>query len=375
MKVLFTCGGTAGHINPAIAAARLVKERHPEAEVLFVGAERGMENQLVPREGYDLRTVNIMRFQRSISLFSLKYNLKTLYHLPASRRQAKAILREFQPDLVLGTGGYASYPVVREAAKLHIPCAIHESNAVPGLTTKMLANVADRILVGFEESRQYYKHPDRVVVTGTPVRGDFFELNRAQARAQLGITDEKPLVLSYFGSLGARDMNRQMAEFMRLECKMEPFHHIHATGKAGYEWMPDHLKSLGVDLDAHPGVQMREYLYNMSVVMAAADVVICRAGASTISELTALSKPAILIPSPNVTGNHQEKNARVLEKRGAAMVFLESESSGNLLFEETYRLLTDPERLRKMREAAGAVSAPDAAQRIYSVMIELMGKA
>ena len=372
MNVLFTCGGTAGHINPAIAAARLLSQRHPEANILFVGAHRGMENELVPREGYPLKTVEVMRFQRSLSWFAIRYNAKTLYHLPKSKRQAKQILKEFQPDLVVGTGGYASYPVVREAARQNIPTVIHESNAVPGLTTKMLAKVADRIMVGFEDSRSYYPHPERVIVTGTPVRGDFFTRTRTEARQELGLLDDRPLVLSYFGSLGAREMNRQMAEFIRLECQTDAFYHIHGAGNAGYQWMPELVRSLGVDLNQHPNIQLKEYIYNMSTVMAAADFVICRAGASTISEITALAKPCILIPSPNVAGNHQEKNARVLEKRGAAALFLESECSGQRLFETTQRLLTQPEERMAMSHASSAVSVADAAERMYQVMMELM---
>ena len=331
-----------------------------------------MENELVPREGYPLETVEIMRFQRTFSWFSVKYNMKTLYHLPRSRRQAKRIVQAFQPDLVVGTGGYASYPVVREAARQGIPTAIHESNAVPGLTTKMLAKVADRIMVGFEESRLHYQRPERVVVTGTPVRSDFFARTRTEARAELGLADDRPLILSYFGSLGAREMNRQMADFIRMECKREPFHHIHGAGSAGYEWMPELIRSLGVDLTQHPSVRLEEYIYHMAVVMAAADLIICRAGASTISEVTALAKPAIFIPSPNVTGNHQEKNARVLERRGAAIVFPEAECSGAKLFETADRLLADEQRLTEMKQAAGAISAADAAERMYQVMMELL---
>ena len=200
MKILFTCGGTAGHINPAVALARLFQERSG-AEVLFVGAKGGMEERLVPKEGFALETVTISSFWRSVSPASIKHNLTTVRNLSVSRKEANRILDDFQPDLVVGTGGYASYPVVHEAAKRGIPTAVHDSNAVPGLTTKRLAKVADRVMVGYEASRAHYQHPERVVVTGTPVRGDFFKLDRQQARAALGITDDRPLVLSYWGSL------------------------------------------------------------------------------------------------------------------------------------------------------------------------------
>lgn len=372
MRVLFACGGTAGHINPAIAAARLIESRNKGARILFVGAERGMENQLVPREGYPLKTVKITRFQRSISLASLSYNLKTLHYLSTSRRQARAILEEFKPDLVVGTGGFASYPVVREAARRGIPTAIHESNAVPGLTTKMLSRSAGRVMVGFEESRVHYRHPDRVVVTGTPVRAEFFSRTRAEARAELGLWEDKPLVLSYFGSLGARDMNRIMAEFIRRESRDKPFYHMHAAGSGGFATMKDQIQKMGIDLVHIPEITLKEYIYNMAQVMAAADLVICRAGASTISELTALSKPAVLFPSPNVTGDHQVKNAGVLRQRGAAIVFSETDCSGDLLFEEVAGLLSHRERLRDMQKKAGAVSVPDAAERMYEVMMDLL---
>jgi UDP-N-acetylglucosamine--N-acetylmuramyl-(pentapeptide) pyrophosphoryl-undecaprenol N-acetylglucosamine transferase len=281
-------------------------------------------------------------------------------------------LDEFRPDLVVGTGGYASFPVVREAARRGIPTAVHESNACPGLTTKMLSKYVDRVMVGFEESRQYYPHPDRVVVTGTPVRGDFFSLTRQEARAELGITDDKPLVLSYWGSLGAQVMNHQMVDFIRLECEAGcPFHHIHGAGKSYYATLGQELKATGVSLEEYPEVEVREYIYNMAVVMDAADLVICRAGASTISELEAIAKPSILVPSPNVTANHQEKNARVLEARGAAVVMLESQCSGKTLFRQVQSMLGSPETLEKMRHSLGEMAVADANEQIYEVLRQL----
>ena len=197
MNVLFTCGGTAGHVNPAVALARIFQERHPGCRVLFVGADGGMENKLVPKEGYQIRSVTITNFHRSFAPADIAHNLGTLLNMQKSRRQAKEILNEFKPDLVVGTGGYASFPVVNEAARRGIPTAVHESNAVPGLTTKALSKVVDRVMVGFEESRAHYADPSKVVVTGTPVRGDFFQYTRQQAREKLGFTDSRPLLLSY----------------------------------------------------------------------------------------------------------------------------------------------------------------------------------
>ena len=298
MNILFTCGGTAGHINPAIALARLFQLHHPGCNILFAGAYNGMERDLVPKEGYQLRTVYVNTIHRAFRWKDIKHNLITVVTMPRSRRQAAEIIRDFQPDLVVGTGGYASYPVVREAARRGIPTAVHESNAVPGLTTKLLSRVVDRVLVGFEDSRGYYPHPERVVVTGTPVRRDFFDHTRKEARRALGITDERPVLLSYWGSLGAEVMNRYTADFIQAECADgRPFHHIHGAGR-NYAWLTGELKGRGIELDGRAGVEVREYIYDMPLVMAAADLVICRAGASTISELTTIAKPAILVPSP-----------------------------------------------------------------------------
>ena len=304
-RVIFTCGGTAGHVNPAIALAQLMRRKDPATEFLFVGAERGLEKDLVPKAGYEFRTVHISSFHRSLKPREIKHNVISVCNLMRAPGEARAILREFRPDIVIGTGGYASYPMVKAAAKEGIPTAVHEYNMVPGLTTEMLEPFADRVMVGFESCRQHYKHPDKVAVTGTPVRGDFFDLTKEEAKRALNVDDGRPLIVSFWGSLGASGMNRQMADFLALEAAKEPFHHIHGAGNAGYPMVKQLLRDKGVDLEAHPSLQVKEYIYNMAVVMRAADLVICRAGASTISELTALGVPAVIVPSPYVTNNHQ----------------------------------------------------------------------
>jgi len=371
MNILFTCGGTAGHVNPAVALARIFQERHPGCQILFVGADGGMENRLVPKEGYEIRSVTITNFHRSFAPADIAHNVGTLINMVKSRKQAKAILDEFKPDLVVGTGGYASFPVVKEAARRGIPTAVHESNAVPGLTTKGLSKVVDCVMVGFEESRAHYDDPDKVVVTGTPVRGDFFRYTRQQAREKLGLTDERPLLLSYWGSLGAEVMNRKMVDFIAQECyDGTPFHHIHGAGR-NYAWMTEEIKRRGLNLEG-TGVEVREYIYDMPLVMAAADVVLCRAGASTISEITAIAKPAILVPSPNVTANHQEKNARVLSEQGAAVLMLERECTEKALFTQAEDLLREPKRRENMIRALNAMAVPDAGEKIYQTLMGLM---
>ena len=369
---IFTCGGTAGHVNPAIALAQLLGERDPEAEFLFVGAERGLEKDLVPKAGYPFETVHISSFHRSMRPAEIRHNFISAANLVRAPHEARAILKEFQPRAVIGTGGYASYPMVKAAAKAGIPTAIHESNMVPGLTTRMLEPYANRVMVGFEACRAFYRHPDKVIVTGTPVREDFFQLTKEAAKRKLGLDDGRPLIVSFWGSLGASGMNRQMADFLALEAAGEPFHHIHAAGASGYEMMRQLLAEKGVDLAAHPALELREYIYDMAPVMRAADLVICRAGASTVSELTALGVPAIMVPSPYVTNNHQEKNARALETHGGVEVLLEQNSSGQALFQTAAGILHDDVRREAMASAMAELGIRDAAQRIYETVQELL---
>lgn len=372
MNVIFTCGGTGGHISPALAVANLLKERHPEANILFVGAEDGMEKDLVPRAGFRLETVRISNFQRKLSPKSIVHNVKSLHYMMSSRRSADRIIREFQPDVIVGTGGYASYPMLRQGAKHRIPTALHESNAVPGLTTRLVMEQVNRVMVSFEESRNNYPHPEQVRVVGMPVRSEFFFTDKQAARKQLGL-DDRPVVVSFWGSLGAREMNKMIARFMAKNVEDGlPFQHIHAAGSYGWKWMPEYVKEQGVDLKATPSIDMREFIYDMPTVMAAADLVICRAGAATIAEVAAAGKPAIFVPSPNVTDNHQEKNARIIEHQGGAVVLRESECSGDVLYDTAKKLLTDSDALEKMGRAAEALAVPDSAERILNIMMELM---
>ncbi|MBQ9967114.1 MAG: undecaprenyldiphospho-muramoylpentapeptide beta-N-acetylglucosaminyltransferase [Oscillospiraceae bacterium] len=370
MKVVFTCGGTGGHINPAVAVAKLCQERMPGCEILFIGAEDGMENTLVPREGFRLETLKVSNFQRKLTPVGIWHNVVTAVGMVGSMRKVKRILRRFEPDVIVGTGGYASYPALKMGAKLKIPTAVHEANAVPGLTTRMAAKTADRIMVSFEESKAYYDCPERITVTGMPVREAFLYTKKDEARKALGL-DDKPLILSVWGSLGAREMNKKIARFMVREAQDGLFRHIHATGSFGWRWMPDYVKELGLDLAEHPQIDMREYIYDMPLLMAAADLVICRAGSSTISEVCASGTPCIMVPSPNVTNDHQWKNASVLAAHGAAVVIRETECDGDSLYETAKTLLSEPERLRQMGNAAANMSVVDSAEQILRVIREL----
>ena len=374
MKILFTCGGTAGHINPAIAVAEVLCQRDSDTQVLFIGAKDKMEMELVPRAGYDIEGITVTNLRRSGGMEMIKHNAKTVKNLITAKNKAKKIIRRFRPDVVLGTGGYVCYPVIRAAESLGIPTAIHESNAVPGLTTKLLSKHTDRIMVGLEDSKNGYKHPERVIVTGTPVRGDFLRHVKSQAKAELGLPVNKPLVVSVWGSLGATHMNEIMAEVIERAMNKPFFSLIHSAGKRGYDAMMAKLERDGCGDAAKCGFEVRDYIFDMPRVMAAADLVICRAGASTLSELTLLGKPAILVPSPNVTNNHQERNARVLEAAGGARVLLEGQFTQDSLLGEISNLLSDPERLLVMSGKMKSLGFPDAAEKIADVVQELVNE-
>ncbi|MEG1632449.1 MAG: UDP-N-acetylglucosamine--N-acetylmuramyl-(pentapeptide) pyrophosphoryl-undecaprenol N-acetylglucosamine transferase [Oscillospiraceae bacterium] len=370
MRFLFTCGGTAGHINPALAVAGRLREAMPDSEFLFIGAQGRMETDLVPRAGYEIKTVKITNIHRSFKPSEIMHNLHTLKNVAASIAESKRIIREFAPDVAIGTGGYVCYPVLKAASELSVPTAVHESNAVPGLTTKMLENVVSAIMVGFEESRGNYRHSDRVVVTGTPILGDFLREDRAAARRALGISEDRPLVVSVWGSLGASHMNDVMADFIVRACGNSFFDLIHSAGKAGHSHMTEILDRECPDYRAH-GMDVRDYIYDMPRVMAAADLVLCRGGASTLAELTGMAKPAILVPSPNVTNNHQEKNARVLENAGGARVLLEPDFTADSLLGIVSELLSHPEQLAAMSASMRSLAVPDAADRMAELVLKL----
>ena len=375
MNVIFTCGGTAGHINPAIAVANLLKERHPGAKFLFIGAQGHMEEKLVPQAGYELICLPGSGLSRKLNLAGIKKNVHAVKCVLSAVSQCKKIIKEFGADVIVGTGGYASFPALLAGHQMKIPTVVHESNAVPGLTTKMAAKIVDRVLVCFEESKQYYKNPDAVEVVGMPVRKEFFFGEHNQARKELGVEDGKPLVVSTFGSQGARMMNLTMADMFALEQGENfPFHHTHAVGSFGWSWMPEKVKEKGVDLEKCHAIDMREYIYNMPTVMAAADVIIARAGSATCNEIAATGVPCILIPSPNVTNNHQEKNARALEAAGGAIVVLEQDCTPEKIYGLVKELLADTSRRKEMGKALHSLVKVDSAERICAIAEEVARK-
>ncbi len=374
MNVIVTCGGTGGHINPGIAVANIVKERYPDSNILFVGGKGGMEEDLVPNAGYEIKLLPCSSLRRSMTPKAIVHNVRGVWYVLSALMQSKKLIREFKPDVILGTGGYASFPALYMGSRMGVPTCVHEANAVPGLATRLVADHVDQILVTFAESADRYKAKDKVKTVGMPVRREFIYNDRQKARRELGL-DDRPLIVSAFGSLGAREMNKAIADFMKLELDDGiPYQHIHATGSFGWRWMPDLVKEKGIDLEKADGLDMREYIYNMPTLMAAADLIISRAGSSSCNEIAASGTPCILIPSPNVTDNHQEKNARILENRGGCVVVLESECTGKKLYEESQKLLSDKTRCEKMRQALLAGAIPDSAEQICDTIVKLAHK-
>ena len=369
MNFLFTCGGTAGHINPALGVAGRLRELMPECGILFAGARGMMETELVPREGYEIETVTITNLQRSLSPKGIVHNLKTVKNVFTSTGEAKKIIERFRPDAAVGTGGYVCYPVLRAAHSMGVPTLVHESNAVPGLTTKMLAGVVDCVMTGFDGAGKNYRPGTKVVFTGTPVRTQFARLDKTEAKRRLGLDHGRPLVLSVWGSLGAAHMNEVMTQLIKIAAGRADFALVHSAGRQGYARMKERLDEQCPGWEKQ-GMDVREYIYDMPLVMAAADLIICRSGASTLGELTALGRPAILVPSPNVTGNHQEKNARVLGGRGAAEVLLEGQFTAQSLYDEVCRLLGDKAALGKMSEAMLGAGERGATEKIVSLILD-----
>ena len=374
MNVIFTCGGTGGHINPAIAVANIWKERYPDSNILFIGAKDRMEEELVPKAGYRLHTIPASGMSRERSWEGLKHNLRAISYVLRSVGNCKKAIREFKADVVVGTGGYASFPALMAATLLKIPTCVHEANAMPGLTTRMIADRVDRVLTCFPESAKYYRHPERVETVGMPVRREFIFTKREEARRELGL-DNRPLIVSAFGSQGAKAMNEAIADLFKLEKEAEyPFQHIHATGSYGWEWMPQRIRNFGVDPAEKKGITIQEYIYNMPTVMAAADIIISRAGASSCNEIAASGTPCILIPSPNVTDNHQEKNARALSDKGAAVLLLENECTAQRLMDEINALLDSKLRMQQMSAALRKLCVHDSAERLCDIIYELGSK-
>lgn len=368
-KILFATGGTGGHINPALAVAGYIRENYPQAEIFFVGTADRMEAQLVPAAGYDFKTIEIQGFSRELNFEGLKHNIKTVNLLFKSEGQAKKIIEDFKPDVVIGFGGYVSGPVLSVAARMGIPTAVHEQNAFPGVTNKNLAKKVDVVMLTAPEAEKLLKPKNPCVVTGLPIRGEIISANKEFARAEMKL-DSRPLILSMGGSLGARAINEAVKYLILHRFEKKDCYYLHATGKAGASMIDDIGKD--VDLNANPQIMLREYINDMDRCLAAADLVVCRAGASSLSEIQALGKPSILVPYPYAAENHQYYNAKTMSDRDAAILIEEKDFTGERLLSEVEKLLSKPERLKKMGENARAMAILDASQRITECVCKIV---
>ncbi len=364
-----TGGGTAGHINPALAIASTIKKNIPDAEIEFVGTKRGLENTLVTKEGYKLHHVEIMGISRSLSLS----NLKAAYLMISSQFEAKKIIKEFKPDIVIGTGGYVCWPALKVAAKMEIPTVAHESNARPGLAIKQLQGNLDKILVNFKDSENYIKNKEKVVHVGNPLRGGFGGLDYNEAREKLGIPSDKTYVLAFGGSLGAQRINEIVFSYMKNVARDRDDVLLElATGRNYYS---DFSRAfVGNGLDKCSNLSMLEYIHDMHVRMSAADVIICRAGAMTISELAMMKKAALIIPSPNVVDNHQYKNAKVLADADATLMIEEKELDDASFANALNSLVASKEKREELSKNIAQFANTDANKVIFEQIMELIKK-
>lgn len=373
MKVLLAGGGTGGHINPALAIAGIIKEHVPDAEFLFAGTPDHMEAKLVPQAGYRIEFIRVEGFQRRVSLENIGRNAKALWYLAGSGARAKKIVKDFQPDIAIGTGGYVAGPVIRMAAKMGIPSAIHEQNAYPGVTNKLLAKEVDHVMLTVEEALKYFGEGIRYTVTGLPVRRELLCKQKAQARRELGF-DDAFTILSFGGSLGAGCINETMAEVLRWHTsKGLKINHIHGYGGMGRDTFPQKMQEYGIPMK-NSRIRISEYIHDMDTCMAAADLVVCRSGAGALAEMEAMGKPSILIPSPIVAGNHQYHNAMVLGNAGAAQVIEQKNVTNDDMISRIEALYLDRQKLTSMAAAAAGLAVRDTEERIWSVVEQLMQK-
>lgn len=376
MRFLFATGGTAGHINPAIAVASYIKEQYPESEILFIGTADHMEARLVPNAGFDFKTIKINGFKRSLSPKAIAANIKTVFRLFDSEKASKNIIREFNPDVVIGFGGYVSGPVLQQAVKMKIPCCIHEQNAFPGITNKQLAKKVDRVMLTVEDAVRHLQPKNEVALTGLPVRGELLNKSKPAARIELGIADDKPLVLSFGGSLGARPLNEAMFDIICENAEKNSVYHIHSVGTNGKDFLEkfaeNGFRQISEGVYKKGNAEVRLYIDNMDTCMAAADLVVGRAGASSLSEIEAMGKASILIPSPYVAENHQYHNAMALVNRNAARILEEKDLTSEALKELINSILSDRSLLCEIEKNAKAMAVTDSRERIAEIIMSLV---
>ena len=370
MRVIIAAAGTGGHINPGIAIANKIKEENKDSKIIFIGTTRGLENDLVPRAGYELKTIDAYGLSKEISIENLKKMLKTFKGLG----EAKKIIKEFKPDIVIGTGGYICGATITEAHKLKIPTLLHESNAFPGKAVKMLAPKTDTILVSFKDAIPRIPKAKKIVYTGTPVKirkKEYTKEEREKIIKELKLNPEKPIVLIFGGSQGAQKINEAILGIISNKLNKE-YQLLWATGPKQYEIIKEKLEDRNINMNYIENTKIVPYIYNMEEVMNISDLIVSRSGAMTITEISNLGKPSILIPLPNVSGDHQTYNAKVLENEKAAIIIPDNELEAIKLNKQIEEIVFDPKRVEEMGKNAHKVSTEDVEEKIYKEIEKLI---
>ena len=372
MRVIVAAAGTAGHINPGLAIANKIKQEEPNSEIIFIGTTRGLENDLVPRAGYGLKTIEAYGLSKKISIANFKKMWATLM----ATGKARKIIKEFKPDIIVGAGGYICGPVVWAASKEKIPVILHESNAFPGKAVKMLAPKAETVLISFEEARSRIPNARNIVCTGTPVKivkKEYSQEEKKKILTSIGVNGNKPIVLVFGGSQGAQKINEAIIGI--LENKMnKDYQIIWATGPKQFDIIKEELASKHIDINNIENAKILPYIYNMEEIMNVSNIIVARSGAMTITEISNLGKPSILIPLPNVSQDHQLYNAKVLENAGAAKIILNNELNKNNLEDEIERIIKNPQLMHEMEEKAFSKSVTDVQEKIYKEIKKIVRK-
>lgn len=367
-RIILSGGGTGGHIYPALSIYRTLKAKNPDLECLYIGTEKGLEGTLVPEVGLPFKTIPIQGFKRQISLD----NIKTLWYMLSSTQKAKKLIKEFQPDVIIGTGGYVCAPVLLAGSQLHIPTLIHEQNSIAGLTNKFLSRYVDIIATCFQVVQaDFAKYSEKIRFTGNPRAQEMASIEAQEhiLSEQFGLKDGKPTVLVFGGSRGAPAINQAALEAID-QWRQADYQVIIASGEVHYDQMQEEIQSrYGHSLE---NIVLVPYIKNMPQVFQAIDLVICRSGATTLTELMALGKPSILIPSPYVTANHQEFNARALVDQQAADMIKQEDLTGQILVEKVEMLMSHPDKLQKMSQNAKEMAVVDATDRIIHALEEIV---
>ena len=366
MKVIIAAAGTAGHINPGISIANKIMQEEPSSEIMFIGTNRGLEKDLVSRAGYKLETIDAYGLTLS--------NITKIFKILKGFREARKIIKYFKPDIVIGKGGYICGAVITQAHKLHIPTMLHESNAFPGKAVKMLAKSTDTILVAFEDAKERINGAKKIVVTGTPTKIKSLNLSQDEKNRkikEIGLSEDKPILLVFGGSQGAKAINDAILKLIN-DKKIKDYQMIWAPGPKQYEIIKEELMKNGTDIDNIPQVKIYSYIYNMEEMMNIADLIICRSGAMTVTEVAKVGKVAIFVPLPGVSQNHQEYNAKVLEKRGAARIILNKDLETIDLNQYIEELILNKSLLNEMEKKSKDTSLNDVEDKIYKEIKELL---